>query len=290
MSDSKRTDKITQSLEQKLILTRTEKFYLQVLEAPAYLLRERYMDVREINDEIYPSPEDLHTSLEKLVPFLYLSDDDEKIAEYVIYNIDSRGKLRISEEELCEKFGIPFDKASYIIKLVFDKFHDEIDRYSSNDDGMYIFPDATIDVDHVEVRVIEVSDPFVAKALQMREETLYKICRFVREVNEYFLRGYRKYPQIVTMTRVANMLNLNTATISRAVKNKFVNTPRGVLPLRMFFGKGPNKELVMNEIRELLKVDSNLTDHQVMLLLKSVGINISRRTVNKYRNMIDYHR
>jgi len=290
MSDSKRTDKITQSLEQKLILTRTEKFYLQVLEAPAYLLRERYMDVREINDEIYPSPEDLHTSLEKLVPFLYLSDDDEKIAEYVIYNIDSRGKLRISEEELCEKFGIPFDKASYIIKLVFDEFHDEIDRYSSNDDGMYIFPDATIDVDHVEVRVIEVSDPFVAKALQMREETLYKICSFVREVNEYFLRGYRKYPQIVTMTHVANMLNLNTATISRAVKNKFVNTPRGVLPLRMFFGKGPNKELIMNEIRELLKVDSNLTDRQVMLLLKSVGINISRRTVNKYRNMIDYHR
>jgi len=84
MPDSKRTDKIKQSLEQKLILTRTEKFYLQVLEAPAYLLRERYSDVREINDEIYPSSEDLHASLEKLLPFLYLPDEDERIVEYII--------------------------------------------------------------------------------------------------------------------------------------------------------------------------------------------------------------
>ncbi|HOS52837.1 MAG TPA: RNA polymerase subunit sigma-54 [Fervidobacterium sp.] len=288
MPDSKRTDKIKQSLEQKLILTRTEKFYLQVLEAPAYLLRERYSDVREINDEIYPSSEDLHASLEKLLPFLYLPDEDERIVEYIIYNIDSKGKLRISEEELCDKFGLHLDKAKSLIKLTFEEFHDEIDHYSANDDGsIYIFPDATIDVDRVEVRRIEVSDPFIAKALQMREETLYKICNFVREINEYFLRGYRKYPQIVTMTHVANVLDVNTATISRAVRNKFVNTPRGILPLRMFFGKGPNRALIINEITELLKVDSNLTDHQIMLLLKSVGINISRRTVNKYRNMIN---
>ena len=288
MPNSKRTDKIKQSLEQKLILTRTEKFYLQVLEAPAYLLRERYADVREINDEIYPSSEDLHASLEKLLPFLYLPDEDERIVEYIIYNIDSKGKLRISEEELCDKFGLPLDKAKSLIKLTIEEFHDEIDHYSANDDGsIYIFPDATIDVDRVEVRRIEVSDPFIAKALQMREETLYKICNFVREINEYFLRGYRKYPQIVTMTHVANVLDVNTATISRAVRNKFVNTPRGILPLRMFFGKGPNRALIINEITELLKVDSNLTDHQIMLLLKSVGINISRRTVNKYRNMIN---
>jgi len=288
MPNSKRTDKIKQSLEQKLILTRTEKFYLQVLEAPAYLLRERYSDVREINDEIYPSSEDLHASLEKLLPFLYLPDEDERIVEYIIYNIDSKGRLRVSEEELCDKFAIPLDKAKSLIKLIFEEFHDEIDHYSANDgDSIYIFPDATIDVDHVEVRRIEVVDPFIAKALQMREETLYKICNFVREINEYFLRGYRKYPQIVTMTHVANILNLNTATISRAVRNKFVNTPRGILPLRMFFGKGPNKLLIINEIRELLKVDGSLTDHQIMLLLRSVGINISRRTVNKYRNMIN---
>lgn len=260
---------------------------MQVLEAPAYLLKEKYMNVQELNDEIYPSPEDLHTILEKLLPFLVLPDEDEKVLEYVIYNIDSKGRLRISEEELSEEFEIPLDKAKSLIKLLFEEFQNEIDHYSESTDGsIYLFPDVTIDVNHVEVRKIEVSDPFVSKALQMREETLYNVCEFVREVNEYFLRGYRKYPQIVTMTHVANSLGLNIATVSRAVRSKVANTPRGILPLRMFFGKGPNKELIMNEIRELLKVDNKLTDHQLMLLLRSIGINISRRTVNKYRNMV----
>ncbi|MFN3329061.1 MAG: RNA polymerase subunit sigma-54, partial [Fervidobacterium pennivorans] len=168
------------------------------------------------------------------------------------------------------------------------EFSGDIKQYSNNswEDVQYVIPDVEITAEKVEVRKIEVKDPVVAKAILMREETLRKICELVREANEYFLRGYRKYPQTLTMKYVANILELHISTVSRAIKGKYVNTPIGLLPLRLFFGRIINSELIKKEIIDLLNVDDKLTDQQLTLLLNSMGLNISRRTVNKYRNEI----
>lgn len=276
-------------IEQKLILTSIEKIYLKVLEAPFSLLMQRYGAKEKLVDfenEIYATHEELHEELVKLLPFIGLTDEDEKIAEYVIYNIDSRGFLRIDANELSEEFNISIEKAQEIIDLILNEFSEEIKQYSSNswEDVQYVIPDVEITAEKVEVRKIEVKDPVIAKAISMREETLRKICELVRKSNEYFLRGYRKYPQTLTMKYVANMLDLHISTVSRAVKGKYVNTPIGLLPLRLFFGRIINSELIKKEIKELLNVDEKLTDEQLTLLLNSMGLTISRRTVNKYRN------
>lgn len=290
MSDSKKfkSAELKPKIEQKLVLTSTERLYLQVLEAPFYLLAQRYPSKEiliEPDTEYLASSEDLHHELEMLLPFLGLSDEEEKIAEYVIYNIDSKGRLRITPEEISEKFDISIEKAQEIIDTLYREFKEEINQLSDFEEG-YIIPDVTITAEYVEVRKIEVKDPVVSKALAMREETLSKICDLVRKANEYFLKGYRKYPQVLTMRYVAKMLGLNISTISRAVKNKYVSTPKGTLPLRFFFGRVINGQVLKREIEEMLKLDEKLTDNQLTILLKSVGINISRRTVNKYRNMI----
>ncbi|ODN31482.1 RNA polymerase subunit sigma-54 [Fervidobacterium thailandense] len=259
-----------------------------MLEAPFSLLKERFGITFELNEDIIPTAEDLHITLFRMLPVLNLSDEDEKIAEFVVYNIDSSGRLRITAEEISNIYGIDKSKASKIIQLVMDTFSEEISTLSSSIPfEHYIQPDVFIDLEHVEVRQITVKDPLLQKALEFRNETLLKIAELVRKVNEYFFKGLRKYPQVITMSYAARTLGMSVSTISRAVRDKFASTPRGTLPLRVFFGKGTNKEFVIHEIRDLLAKYPNLTDRELSVLLRSVGLNISRRTVNKYRNMLE---
>ena len=289
MPDSKRTNSnqsLTPKLEQKLLLTKKEKTYLSILETPFYLLKAKYLPVTDVKDDYYAHNEDLHEVLIRLLPFLGLSDEEEEIAEYIVYNIDSKGRLRITPEELAEKYNLTLENANKLINLILTEFSEEIAQNSQSDDEYYIEPDAILTPEKVEVRKIEVKDPIIAKAIQMREETLRKICEEIRKVNEYFLRGYRKYPQVLTMRYIARILGVHVSTISRAVRNKYVSTPIGVLPLRMFFGKTLDSKIILQELERILSVDNSIKDSYIALILKSSGIQISRRTVNKYRKMI----
>ncbi|MCX7654139.1 MAG: RNA polymerase subunit sigma-54 [Fervidobacterium sp.] len=290
MSDSKRSkgNEIGPKIQQKLLLTTVEKTYLQVLETPIYLLAQRYGSkeyLTEFGEEYFTSMKDLHHELEMLLPFLNLTDEQEKIAEYIIYNIDSKGKIRITAQELSDEFGVAVEEAQNLINTIYEEFFQEINQFSSLEDE-YIIPDVIMTPEYVEVKKIEVKDPVVSKALALREETLTRICELLRSANEYFLKGYRKYPQLLTMRYVARNIGLSISTVSRAVKNKYVSTPRGTLLLRQFFGRVISSEILKEEIKELLRLDPKLTDNQLAILLRSIGIDISRRTVNKYRNML----
>ncbi|MEN3042221.1 MAG: RNA polymerase subunit sigma-54 [Fervidobacterium sp.] len=290
MPDSKRAkgNEISSKIQQKLLLTAVEKTYLQVLETPIYILAQRYSSkeyLTEFGEEYFTSTKDLHHELEMLLPFLNLTDEQEKIAEYIIYNIDSKGKIRITAQELSDEFGVAVEEAQKLINTIYEEFFQEINQFSHLEDE-YITPDVIMTPEYVEVKKIEVKDPIVSKALALREETLTKICELLRSANEYFLKGYRKYPQLLTMRYVARNIGLSVSTVSRAVKNKYVSTPRGTLLLRQFFGKVISSEILKEEIKELLRLDSKLTDNQLAILLRSIGIDVSRRTVNKYRNML----
>jgi len=88
------------------------------------------------------------------------------------------------------------------------------------------------------------------------------------------------------MRYMARLLGVHVSTISRAVRNKHVSTPLGILPLRFFLEEYSTKNRAARN-RKLLKLDSELTDAHITLVLKSAGIQISRRTVNKYRRMLE---
>ncbi|XEY11852.1 RNA polymerase subunit sigma-54 [Fervidobacterium pennivorans subsp. shakshaketiis] len=255
MPDSKRNNSSQNPrLEQKLLLTKTERFYLTILELPYHILREKYLPVVEIDDTYHAYSEDLHEVLIKLLAYLGLSDQEEKVAEYIIYNIDSAGKLRITPQELAEKFNIEVQQAKELIDLIFTEFAEEIQQHTVNENLMYIEPDIIMTPEKVEVRKIEVKDPIITRALQMREETLLKICEEIRKVNEYFLRGYRKYPQIFTMRYMARLLGVHVSTISRAVRNKYISTPLGILPLRFFFWQNTQQKNCVARNRKTAQV------------------------------------
>ncbi len=100
------------------------------------------------------------------------------------------------------------------------------------------------------------------------------------------------------MLQVAERLGIHVATVSRAVSDKYVQTPGGIFPLRQFFSGGTqtsNGELLSwNGIKaKLMKViekedkGNPLSDDQIVERLSAEGLKLARRTVAKYRKVMN---
>ena len=98
-------------------------------------------------------------------------------------------------------------------------------------------------------------------------------------------------------TTVADQLGIHVATVSRAVSEKYLQTPRGIVPLRMFFSGGTETEqgeamswqAVQAKLEELIRGEDKqnpLSDDQLVDELKKHGIDLARRTVAKYRKQL----
>ena len=100
------------------------------------------------------------------------------------------------------------------------------------------------------------------------------------------------------MIGVADQLGIHVATVSRAVSEKWVQTPRGVFPLRRFFSGGTQsasgEDMSWDAVKEKLRIlidneDKNnpLNDDEIVEKLTEQGIDIARRTVAKYRKVLN---
>ena len=100
------------------------------------------------------------------------------------------------------------------------------------------------------------------------------------------------------MADIAGKVGVHVATVSRAVAGKYVQTPRGIYPLRMFFSGGTKtaegQDVAWDAVKAKLKeiVDNEdkskpLNDDKLTAEMKKHGIDIARRTVAKYRNLLD---
>ncbi|MCC7407999.1 MAG: RNA polymerase sigma-54 factor, partial [Phycisphaeraceae bacterium] len=100
------------------------------------------------------------------------------------------------------------------------------------------------------------------------------------------------------MTTVADQLGIHVATVSRAVSEKYIQTPRGIFPLRMFFSGGTETQggdamswaAVQAKLQEIIDAEDKsnpLSDDELVDKLKEKGIEIARRTVAKYRKQMN---
>jgi len=135
---------------------------------------------------------------------------------------------------------------------------------------------------------------FLQMALEKRRDTLLRISNSLAVHHAgFFLRGDSL--SALTMADLAEELQIHQSTISRAIKNKYMQHPRGVCEMRSLFVKGvPSKgifpkisqEAVKTRICQLVAEEDKSnprSDEQIMQLLAEQGIQISRRTVSKYR-------
>ena len=101
----------------------------------------------------------------------------------------------------------------------------------------------------------------------------------------------------MTLKDIAQTIDRNESTISRAVTNKYMDTPSGLLPLKFFFSQGiaengngtVTSRSVKEEIKELIETEdktSPLSDQTIRDHFKRKDVNIARRTISKYRHTL----
>ncbi len=138
---------------------------------------------------------------------------------------------------------------------------------------------------------------WLVEAIQQRSSTLLRVIRVVIEAQRDFFDVGPQALKPLPMTMVADQLGIHVATVSRAVSEKYVQTPRGIYPLRMFFSGGTETEAgdsmswtaVQAKLKEIVDAEDKskpLSDDQLVEKLKEAGIDIARRTVAKYRKQL----
>lgn len=138
------------------------------------------------------------------------------------------------------------------------------------------------------------------KAVHLRKDTISQVLQYIVEKQgEYFYNGLQ-YLKPMSIGEVAEQLHLSESTISRAIKEKYILTPNGMVKIRDLFTSGikstGHKEnlissnSVMFQIKELIDAEDKyrpLSDEAIAKALKEKGIKIARRTVAKYREELE---
>ena len=132
------------------------------------------------------------------------------------------------------------------------------------------------------------------KNIEQRKQTITKVCySIVARQQEFLERGIDQLKPMM-IKEVAEEIGVHPSTVSRAVANKYVHTPQGVFELRYFFsesvqgpeGGGTSLLILKRRVKKLIEEEDPsrpLTDEQITRILQSQGIQVTRRTVAKYR-------
>jgi RNA polymerase sigma-54 factor len=138
---------------------------------------------------------------------------------------------------------------------------------------------------------------WIIQAIEQRRQTMLKTMHVILErQREFFEKGIH-FLRPLTLKEVADEIGMHESTVSRVTNEKFVQTPRGVFRLKFFFSSGLSTEEgedvsargVKARIEELISREESqdpLTDQQIVEQLRSEGIQIARRTVQKYRDQL----
>ncbi len=141
------------------------------------------------------------------------------------------------------------------------------------------------------------SATWLIKSIQQRQKTIYRVAEsIVKHQRDFFDHGIDHLKPLV-LRNIADDVEMHESTISRVVTNKYLHCHRGIYEMKYFFGSSIQKtsgdniasKSVKEEIKQLVsKEDSKkpYSDCEIVDLLKGKGIDIARRTVAKYREMI----
>ena len=140
---------------------------------------------------------------------------------------------------------------------------------------------------------------WLIKSIQQRQRTIYKVAKsIIRFQREYFDSGI-EYLRPLVLRDIAEDIGMHESTISRVTTNKYMQTPQGLFELKYFFNSGLStsegdfvaSESVKSRIKEIVEKEDQkkpLSDQKLAEILSEEGINIARRTVTKYREVLKF--
>ncbi|MGH9364875.1 MAG: RNA polymerase factor sigma-54 [Thermoanaerobaculia bacterium] len=135
---------------------------------------------------------------------------------------------------------------------------------------------------------------WLIKSLNQRQRTIYKVADSIVRHQRAFLDHGIEHLRPLVLRDVANDIGMHESTVSRVVSNKYIHTPRGLLPMKYFFHSGIDSATgadvsslsIKNKIAKIVGDEDPRrpqSDARIMEKLRGEGIQIARRTVAKYR-------
>jgi RNA polymerase sigma-54 factor len=138
---------------------------------------------------------------------------------------------------------------------------------------------------------------WLLEAIEQRRNTLMKVTKAIIQHQRAFLDNGPELIEPLKMQQIADQVGVHVTTVSRAVDDKWVQTPRGIFPLKRFFGGGTTTasgedvswEAIKQKLLEIIEHENKsepLSDEDLVTKLNEAGYPVARRTVTKYRKML----
>lgn len=142
------------------------------------------------------------------------------------------------------------------------------------------------------------SAKWLIESIEQRHNTLKRVAQAIVDHQTEFLDKGPEFIVPLKMQQIADVVKVHVTTVSRAVDDKWIQTPRGLFPLKRFFGGGTTTEsgeevawdIIRIKLKEIIdKEDKNdpLSDDALVEELAKQGYNLARRTVTKYRKALN---
>ncbi|MGI6766165.1 MAG: RNA polymerase factor sigma-54 [Lentihominibacter sp.] len=136
---------------------------------------------------------------------------------------------------------------------------------------------------------------WLIRSIEQRKQTIFNVVSAVVKYQKDFLDYGSKYLKTLTLKDIAEELGIHESTVSRSINGKYLQCKRGVYEIKHFFsagvsditGEGISSNSIKEFIREIIESENPkkpYSDQKMVELLMEKGINISRRTVAKYRD------
>ena len=139
---------------------------------------------------------------------------------------------------------------------------------------------------------------WLIKSIHQRQRTIYKVMRsIIKYQQEFFEKGAGNLRPLA-LRDIAEDIDMHESTVSRVTTNKYVHTAHGIFELKYFFNSGINRvrgesiasETVKDKIKQIILTENPkrpYSDQKIAEILEGLNISIARRTVTKYREMLN---
>lgn len=135
---------------------------------------------------------------------------------------------------------------------------------------------------------------WLIRSIEQRKQTIFNVASAVVKYQQEFFDNGEKFLKTLTLKQIADEIGVHESTVSRSINGKYMQSPRGVFEMKYFFssgvtggdGGGVSSNSVKSIIKEIIAGEDPrkpYSDQDMVAILKEKGIDISRRTVAKYR-------
>jgi RNA polymerase sigma-54 factor len=198
---------------------------------------------------------------------------------------------------------VPYIQPDVVIELVENRYEIQLEdsyypKLGISEAYLRLATDKSLDPKlrkHIRKKIE--SAKWLIESIEQRKSTLYRVVEEVVNHQTEALDHGARYLKPLKMQEIADKLNIHVSTVSRAISDKYVQTPRGIFPIKFFFtgatrssdGSVESRVGVKEKVKEIIDKEDKthpLSDQDIVDKLKEEGLDIARRTVTKYRKAL----